>query len=75
MWGANVALGVVFPLHLVLLLLEEVLGTVQDTFFNGAQLDRNFTSATGRGFSATAAASNLYGKTQKKSVTAQICKK
>lgn len=52
-WG-NVALGVVFPLHLVNTKTVE-----RRESFSGAQLDRNFRSATLRGFSTFTASSHL----------------
>lgn len=60
-YGASVALGVIFPLHLWTMGRGKTfsLELVED-FFWGAQLDRNFRSAIVRGFSATAAASNLW---------------
>lgn len=65
--GANVALRVVFLLHLVLLSLKEEEKEVKEEavwnwlkifISEGAQLNRNFMSAT-TGLSLTAAASNL----------------
>lgn len=67
--GCKCSTWVVFPLYLVLLPQEEEEEKEEEAvqnwlrtfffFFKGAQRDRNFMSATVRGFSATAAASDF----------------